>query len=323
MVTAIIPVYKPGKRFFKLLGALAKQSVCPKQVIVMLTEDSEYDLEEIKSGINDYFKKNPFISFTSDNEKLPYKLEIKRVAKSDFDHAGTRQKAALSAEGDYMLFLTQDVKLYNDEVISELQNCFRDEAVAVAYARQIANDNAKLAERFTRIYNYPSKSHTYSKKDIVRNGIRTYFCSDCCALYRRDYFFEIGGFADKIIFGEDTDFAARAIEEDYSIAYCATAKVYHSHNLDITTSCKRSFDIGVLHADLADKFEISKTTGTGKKYVLDTFHYLWGQHNFVDAIDFAMESVLKYINYGLGRIYKILPAVVIDKLTGNKNYWLK
>ena len=85
-------------------------------------------------------------------------------------------------------------------------------------------------ERYIRSFNYPKHSKTKALEDLEKMGIKTFFCSDVCATYRKSVYEKLGGFVDKTIFNEDMIMAAAMIRAEYNIAYVAEAKVIHSHN---------------------------------------------------------------------------------------------
>lgn len=76
--------------------------------------------------------------------------------------------------------------------------------IAVAYARQLPKKDCHIVEQYTRQFNYPKQSRVKTKADIPTLGIKTFFCSDVCAAYRRDLFEELGGFESPVIFNEDS-----------------------------------------------------------------------------------------------------------------------
>ena len=45
-------------------------------------------------------------------------------------------------------------------------------------------------------------------------GIKTYFCSNVCAAYKKDIFEKLGGFVDRTIFNEDMIYAGNLIQQD-------------------------------------------------------------------------------------------------------------
>ena len=65
----------------------------------------------------------------------------------------------------------------------------------------------------TRIYNYRAESRIKSEGDKKELGVKTYFCSDVCALYRKAYYEQVGGFVQPTIFNEDMIIAYMMMQE--------------------------------------------------------------------------------------------------------------
>ena len=77
-VDVVILTYKPDKALCDIIEKLGKQTVPPQKIIIMNTE--ERYLDELKK------KDGRFELFTN--------TEVHHLAKEDFDHGGTRKKAA-------------------------------------------------------------------------------------------------------------------------------------------------------------------------------------------------------------------------------------
>ncbi|WP_286683036.1 glycosyltransferase family 2 protein [Sulfurospirillum sp. MES] len=174
--------------------------------------------------------------------------EIKKISKSEFNHANTRN-LALHYEADFYLFMTQDAMPCDGFLVENLLQAFEDPEVVVAYARQIPYENADAIEVFARTTNYPPISRVKSQRDLPVLGIKTFFCSDSCAMYKARYFKEVGGFTKDLCTNEDMEFAARAIMDGKKIAYVAEAKVYHSHVLTCKDVWRRYRTIGRFFKD--------------------------------------------------------------------------
>lgn len=143
-VDVIIPAYHPGKEFATLIKRLEKQSVPIHRIIVMNTEESMWNKEW---------------------EKLSDVMEIHHLAKSEFDHGGTRAQAAELSDADVMIFMTQDAMPADRELLAELLKALeQDENIAAAYARQLPNAECSFVERYTRAFNYPDRSVVRQKK---------------------------------------------------------------------------------------------------------------------------------------------------------------
>lgn len=70
--------------------------------------------------------------------------------------------------------------------------------VGAAYARQLAREDCAYLEKYTRRFNYPETSSIKWEKDTGIYGIKTYFCSNVCAAYKKSIYEEIGGFVKKL-----------------------------------------------------------------------------------------------------------------------------
>ncbi len=117
------------------------------------------------------------------------------IARQEFNHGGTRQMAAEHlADCELLVFLTQDALLASPDAISLLVGAFSNAQVSLAYGRQLPHKNAGVIGSHARVFNYSTESTIKSRVDIPRMGIKTTFCSDSFACYRRSDLLAIGGF---------------------------------------------------------------------------------------------------------------------------------
>lgn len=302
-VDVIIPAYHPGKEFATLIKRLEKQSVPIHRIIVMNTEESMWNKEW---------------------EKLSDVMEIHHLAKSEFDHGGTRAQAAELSDADVMIFMTQDAMPADRELLAELLKALeQDENIAAAYARQLPNAECSFVERYTRAFNYPDRSVVKTKKDMDQYGIKTFFCSNVCAAYKKDIYQKQGGFVRRTIFNEDMIYAGGLIQAGYGIAYAAEAKVIHSHNYNCMQQFHRNFDLGVSQAEHPEVFEGVPSEGEGIRLVKKSMAYLLKTGHVWLIPGLFLQSTSKYAGYFLGKRYKKLPEKMIRSCTMNPEYWKK
>ena len=208
-VDVIIPAYRPGREFGELLHRLEEQEYRPRRILVMNTGEQYWNREW---------------------EKCPI-LEVHHLEQKDFDHGGTRRRAAELSNADIMIFMTQDALPADRKVIGNLVCAVSENPGAgAAYARQLPRADCRFLERYTRSFNYPEQSSVKSLADIDKYGIKTYFCSNVCAAYDKGIYLKTGGFTERAIFNEDMICAGTMIQKGYSVVYAADARVYHSHN---------------------------------------------------------------------------------------------
>ena len=325
-VNVVIPAYKPDQKLIEIFKMMEASSHPVEKIIVMNTVESDDD----KEGRN--------IIKLSDKYGYAYNkdfIEIIDVNKEDFDHGRTRKEGAthISKDCDYILFMTQDAVPYDSELIKELLNGFSvsdDDRVensvcktiiGVSYARQLARETSSLAEKFTRNFNYPDEDMVKSLKDIETLGIKAFFCSNVCAMYKRDIYESLGGFIDRAVFNEDMVFANKLIKNGYAIKYASKAKVYHTHDYTGMQQYKRNFDLAVSQKMNPDAFEGISSESEGIKYVIAAFKYFCKNKRPFEIIPFGINCVYKYLGYRKGKRYNTLSKEQILKCTSNRAFF--
>jgi len=299
-VDILIPVCRPPESFKKLPELLTGQSHPVNRVIILNT---------VGEGI-------PEIDFSSFPE-----VTVISVPKEEFDHAGTRNLGILSSEADLCLFLTQDAEPSDRFLVEKLVQAFDDPEVAVAYGRQLPKDDCRTLERLTRDFNYPAESRKKGLSDLGTLGIKTYFCSDVCAMYDRVRYLSLGGFVPRAVFNEDMIFACKAVSEGYLIAYRADASVKHSHNYSGLEQLRRNFDMGVSQAQNPDVFQSVSSESEGLKLVKQTAAKLISAGRWYLLPQMIWQSGMKYLGYRLGKKYRKLSKRAVLRITANPSYW--
>ncbi len=300
----VIPVYKPDQRFAELLKRLEAQTCPVNQYIIMNTEKKYWD------------------AWVETVETLPENLSVYHVTKEEFDHGATRNAGIERSDGDVCVCMTDDALPYDRYLLERLCDALlKEETVAVAYAKQIPAKDCGIIEKYTRSFNYPEESRIKTKEDLPRLGIKTYFCSNVCAAYKRERYVSLGGFTRKTIFNEDMIFAANAMDHGYAVAYAADAKVIHSHNYSAREQFCRNFDLGVSHADHPEVFLTVRSEGEGIRLVKQTAGYLLKKRRGYLLPKLIWVSGLKYMGFFMGKRYKKLPEGLVRLCTMNKNYW--
>ena len=224
------------------------------------------------------------------------------------------------SSADVFVMMTQDAMPKDDRLIEKLVEPLQGE-VAVAYARQLPREDSTPLESYTREFNYPAESRIKSAADLDSLGIKTFFCSNVCAAYRREIYEELGGFVRHTIFNEDMIYAAKAVEAGYAVAYAADAQVVHSHNYTNGQQFHRNFDLGVSQAEHPEIFAAYPSESEGKRMVKDVTVYLRSNHMSAGLPHFYMQCACKYAGYLLGKNYRRLPEKWVLAFTSNKEYW--
>ena len=299
-VDVIIPVHRPDGKFQKILDRLSQQTYPVSRIIVVNTDEASYPADSVRE---------------------PDNMELYHVRREEFDHGGTRDMAARLSDADLMLFMTQDAVPEDTRLVEMLVGAFDEPGMAAAFARQLPVKTDSLTEQYTRAFNYPPKSRTKTSADIPKLGIKTYFCSNACAMYDREIYLSLGGFLPQSIFNEDMVYAATAIQAGYSVRYEAEARVIHSHNYSPMQQFHRNFDNGVSQAMNAGVFFGAEPAGEGLKLVKGTTSYLVKHGGILELPRFFATTVCKAAGFYLGLSYSRLPKSAVRKLSMNKEYW--
>lgn len=300
-IDVIIPTYKPGKEFEKLIGRLQKQEYPIHKIIIINTRTDIFPEELDRSN---------------------YKIEITHIEPDQFDHGGTRNMGAGMSDADIVVYMTQDAIPVDEKLIGTFAKIFEENPdIGIAYGRQLPREECNIIERYTRRFNYPEKSLIKTKEDLPKLGIKTFFCSDVCAAYRRNYLLSAGGFENPTIFNEDMIFAGKRIYVGDKVAYVAEAKVIHSHNYTGRQQFHRNFDLAVSQAQHPEVFEGVPSEGEGIRMVKATAKYLVRNGYPWKVFMLVYQSGCKYIGYFLGKRYEKLPMWLILKCTSSRKYW--
>ncbi len=306
-VDVIIPTYKPDISLFRLIDDLEKQALRPSHIIIMNTEERYW---------------NELLDRSLENPQDKYdNIIVRHVAKRDFDHGNTRNQGVALSGAEFFLMMTQDAFPRDKMLISNLAKAFEDPDVAAAYGRQYPKTDCNLAERYARKFNYPNEAMKKTQADVDRLGIKTYFCSNVCAMYKREVFDKLGGFTKKTIFNEDMVYAGTACQNGYAIMYVPEAGVIHSHNYTYLQQFHRNFDLGVSQIEHPEIFGALKSETEGKRMVKETIEHFRRIGKGYLVPDYIIMCGFRFLGYKLGRNYKKLPRGLARSFASNKEYF--
>ncbi|MBO4696650.1 MAG: glycosyltransferase [Lachnospiraceae bacterium] len=310
----VIPVYRPDRRFYKLIRMIFSQSEQPGKVQVMLTlSGAEGEEDKLISRIN-------AIRVKMHAEQT--EIAVTSLTKAEFDHGGTRNRGIAACHAPYVLCITADAVPADANLFRTMIDAMeRDNDTIAVYARQVAPQSAGKIVRYTQNFNYPSSSLRKTSQKFGTLGIKAIFCSDVCCLYHRNRFFCLDGFEEPVLFGEDMLFAGKALEHGYAVFYEAAAVVEHGHAFSLVGTFRRNFDSGVNQADHAELFRKLSSEKEGMKYVKYMLGELRKEHAYFAMAEFVFQCAAKYAGFLLGKHYRVLPKALVKKLTNNAKYF--
>lgn len=299
-IDVIIPAYKPDEQFKTLLNRLMKQTLSPNRIIILQTMvEGEPMLKPVDA-----------------------RVEVYPIQKKDFDHGATRDYGARMSEADYILFMTQDAMPKDKHLLENLLQGFAQKNVGIVYGRQLARKDADVLEQMARLHNYPAESQLKTAEDIERLGIKTYFCSDVCAMYDREQYLALGGFVHPTIFNEDMIMASKFIEAGKAVYYAAEAQVIHSHSYTCMQQFHRNFDLGVSQKQYSEIFDKISSEKEGAGFAKNTIVTLCKKGRIIKAFYFAVQCGFRLFGFKFGKNYDKLPHWLVMKCTMTPGYVL-
>ncbi|MBM9537986.1 glycosyltransferase family 2 protein [Desulfobulbus alkaliphilus] len=300
-VSVVIPTWNGACWLDQVLTSLKEQSLLPREIVIVDSGSTDSTLAIAQR----------------------HGVRLLHIAKEQFDHGGTRTLAAQQAQGDIIVFLTQDAIPADRQALARLVAPFGDDPqLAASYGRQLPNADANPFSAHLRLFNYPEQDSVRSLADRHHLGFKTIFISNSFAAYRRQALEQVGFFPEKLLFGEDTLTVANMLNLGYRVRYVSQAKVFHSHNYTMWQDCRRYFDIGVFHArEWAVLGRFGGPGGAGQRFVRSEISFLFRSKHFILIPLSLVRSTLKLAAYSLGKQHVLLPRSLARSLSMQPLWW--
>lgn len=279
-ISVIIPTLNAEHEIDALLIALDRQTIQPNEILVVdsASEDKTIELVQKHKGVR-----------------------LLQIDRQDFNHGTTRDMALNESSGDFVCFLTQDAVPVSDDYLKRLVAPMVDDSdIALVSGRQLPKADARRFEQLVRGFNYPDSPSVRSKCDLEKFGIKTFFASDVCSVYRRTAYLECGGF-DHVNTNEDMLMAAKFIASGMKVAYEPHAEVFHSHNLTPAQQFARNRAVGFFLETHADDLMHASEIGEGGRLVRSVSSQLLREGNLVEFIAFAVDCCARLLGNRAGR----------------------
>lgn len=298
-LSVIIPTRNAEKYIKNLIDKLLSQKLKPDEIIIIDTasKDNTRKICELYEAVK-------FI----------------QIQDGEFDHGGTRNKAARLANGDVLVFMTQDAIPQNDDFLEELVKHL-EEGISASYGRQIPRESAGELEVFARKFNYPDRDIIKSSNDINELGVKAFFLSNVSSAFRKDDFWNIGGFPESTIMNEDMIIASKLLFKGKKVFYASKAIVIHSHSYTYLQQFKRNFDVGVVFVDSSHYFNGIKSESEGIKYVKKAIKYLVSIGKWYLIPHLIVDCGFRFLGYKAGKNYKKIPIKVVKKMSMHSFYF--
>ena len=227
--SVLIPVKNGGNLWGDVLDAvLAQETPWPFEVLVIDSGSADASVEVArKRGVS-----------------------VKCIPPSAFGHGRTRNELAADAQGEFLVFITQDARPASVHWLKHLvEACGVEGSVAGAFGPHRAHPSARhvthceLRQHFA---GFGDQLSVVRLEDAARfandPGYRQWlhFFSSNYSCIRRSVWERLP--LPEVAFAEDQTWALRAIEAGYGKAYAPEAVVYHSHDFGVWETLQRNFD---------------------------------------------------------------------------------
>lgn len=291
-ISIICPLYN-AKSYLKPLHEklLSQEKIKDYEVKI------KYVLTECKDNTEDILK--------------DLKANYKKIKKEEFSHSRTREEMAFSSDGDIIVFISQDVKMKNNQWLKNLVLPIINGEVEASFSRQLPENNT--IEKYIREKNYPKESRIVSKADIDRLGVLTFFYSDASSAIKASVYKKLNGYDGKrLIINEDMYLAEKLINAGYRIKYCSDSEIYHSHVFTLKELYKRYFDTGVFFKQNL-QFLNYKSNESGVSLAKYVFKAALKEKNIGVLINILPNFGARFIGNELGKRYDKLSKSFVNK----------
>ncbi len=278
-ISLIIPTLNAEECIEALLSCISAQDVKPLEIIVIDSASSDNTVEIAKR-------------FGAKTIVIP---------RHSFNHGTTRNIAAMEAQGDVLVFMTQDALPFRDTFLSTLTAPLRTQGISAAFGRHLPRRDASPLEIFARQFNYPPSPSIRTSEDITEHGISSVIFSDVCAAIERQTFMEAGMFPE-VRANEDMLMAAKLILNGHKVAYVPEAAVYHSHNYSLFRQFRRYYNIGSSLKDNPWVLKYAPAEGEGLRFTTGQFRFVLKSRRYFWIPYIFLEAAAKYAGYRLGLI---------------------
>ena len=305
MISVVIPVKDGGGELVRCLQAIARQKV-----------DDEIEVVVIDSGSSDGSPQRA--------ERLG--ARVHSIPASEFHHGRTRNIGAELAQGDILVFTSQDAYATSARWLTSLTAPLRaDHRIAGVYGRQLPHADARPPERYFLDFLYGPEPRTQRLESHEELSFEATLFSNVNSAIPR-HVWERYRFAEDIVMSEDQEWSRRVLLAGMVVVYEPEAAVHHSHSYSVARAFRRFFDSGV-SADRsyvgdgrASKVALRKA---GAEYAKGEIEWLWstGQRRWLPYT--AAYELAKFAGLQLGRRHRFLPPKAKRQLSDYPDYWTR
>jgi rhamnosyltransferase len=296
-VSIVILTLNAGERFGELLEAIFDQNY--KDFEVVLIDSSSTD-DTLKYARN-------------------YPVRVFKINRDEFGHGKTRNMGARLAEGQYVVYLTQDAIPADNNWLANLLINLKKEDIAGAFGRQIPHKTANPLDFFNYKEDYPNERRIITSKNYKQNNV---IFSDVNSAVKKSFILKYP-FPENILVSEDLGWALGMIKENYMIVYEPMAAVIHSHPFNLQNIFKVTFDQGVSFSQIFQRGDSAYLTANSGNRLIRKIKHLVKGHDYGWVLISLVSDAVKFLSVTLGKNYRRLPACLLKYFSNYKNYWIE
>lgn len=297
-VSIIIPTKNAGSRFDLVL-----KGICASRVAF------DYEIIVVDSGSSDETLRLI--------DKYPARLIA--IMPSTFSHGGSRNIGADNAQGEILVYLSQDAVPYNEEWLANLTAGFGDPDVAGVFGRQVPNEGASPIEKFFLRYVYPDYMIVKDSVNPDNCSLQDIFFSNVLSAIRKSEW-KGNKFKEGIIMSEDQAWAKDMLIKHKKILYEPTAVVCHSHNYTVRRLIMRNFDSGLSLKDIVNA-PLKRNLLYEARYIKSATSHFFKNKLYGYLLIFLFYEFFRLLGFYVGRHSRFLPLWLKKALSENKAYW--
>lgn len=298
MISILLLTLNGGERLREALTAIrAQQGAPPYEVLAIDSGSTDQTLDVVKALAD----------------------RVVTIPPAEFGHGRTRNLAARLAQGEWLVYLSQDAVPAGPGWLANLTRSLANPQVAAAFGRQLPPADVGPIETFFLNYTYPSHPFEQSRLRSVSGGIGRIFFSNVNAAIRKSVLLE-NPFPDDVIMSEDQAFGRAALEAGYIVTYEPEAAVIHGHRYSLGQLFRRNFDSGYSLREISgDTWRNVVALGLG--YIGAEVGHLW-RSGRAGWIPYALlYEVTKSAGFASGRIGHRLPLTWRRALSLHRRHW--
>ncbi len=297
-VSVIIPLLNPGPGLSSLLQALwSQQPVVPEEVLLLDSGSTDGSLQGLEA--------DP-------------RIRIGQIQQ--FRHGAARNLGIQAAQGELVVFLTQDAEPAHPQWLAELLKPFSDPQVAATFSRQLPRPDCNPMEAHfldTHFPAGPARRMQQRAGEPLRFQENLFF-SNASSAIRRSAALEHPFEAD-LIMSEDQQLARDLLQAGQALFYCPESRVLHSHDYGFRSAMGRYMDSLISLQQIFPDHHVGRSLRMGGSYLGQELRQMLRHPAFLPRYISLVAG--KTLGTLLGHASPRLPASLLQRISLHPYYW--